>query len=235
MLKHMAISLMLTGMELSILSAQPAPPPPPPAAYSGPTQSLKATISQSNYGPDGEIDGFVCSNGALLRIPPQWASQLESVARPGEAVTIQGYVSTAPSGMQVIEAQSLSIAGHSFSVVPPSQPVPYASKGVIKRLNYGPAGDVNGFVCSNGVFARTPPSGTGSDSVLKPGANIAFSGFEHTTPFGKTVVDVQSITVNGQTIAMNVMPPDPTGPAERGPRGPRGAVPPPPPAAPQAQ
>ena len=148
-------------------------------------------------------------------------------------VNAQGYAATAVSGMQVIDVQTLSVAGHSFSMVQPSPPAPYAGNGVIRRLNYGPQGEIDGFVLQNGLFAKTPPFGASNNSVLKPGASIALSGFAHTTPFGKTVVDVQSITVNGQTIALNTVPPEPppAGPGRR--PGPGSAdAPPPPPAGP---
>lgn len=239
-MKYLAICVLLAGAGLDVVEAQPAPPPPPATGNPAPLQSVTGTVSQLNYGPEGEINGFVCSNGVLLHIPEDWAPRLENVTHAGQSVRAQGYVMTAASGMQVIDVQTLSMAGRSFSVVQPSQPAPYAGNGVIQRLNYGPQGEINGFVCSNGLFAKTPPYGANNDSVLKPGANIALSGFAHTTTLGKTVVDVQSITVNGQTIALNTVTPEPPGPglARRGPRSADAPPPPPagpPPAPPQAQ
>ncbi len=114
----------------------------------------------------------------------------------------------------------------------PAAPAPYAGKGVIRSLNYGPQGEVNGFVFESGIIALTPPTGTGAASVVKPGVSTSVSGLARTTPSGRTVVDVQTITVNGQTIAMNPAPPPPGGPGPRldhGPgRGPLPAAPPPP-------
>ena len=137
--------------------------------------------------------------------------QLELLAKPGETAEITGVVasgSVAPgSGMRIIHPQTLRVAGKVFTAGQPSSPAPWAGSGVIRQLNYGAQGEVNGFVLQNGVIARTPPFGATDISVLKPGASIALSGFAAATPSGRTVVEVQSITVNGQTIAMNVAPP----------------------------
>lgn len=235
-MKHLAICTLILGSGLNLLEAQP-PPPPPPAAPNAlaPVQNTSGSITQLNFGPEGDLDGFVLSNNTLVHIPPDWSARLDGVARAGPQVRVSGYVAPAASGLQVMDAQTLSMDGRNFSAVQPSQPAPFAGSGVIRRLNYGPQGEVNGFVLANGTFAKTPPFGASSDSILKPGSNITFSGFVHASPTGKSVVDVQSITVNGQTIALNAEPSAPIGPPRpRGPRG-RAAAPPPPPPPPSGE
>jgi hypothetical protein len=221
--------LLLAGFvahSATLLTAQPPPPPPLPLAAS----TVTGTISQLNYGPDGRVEGFVVTPNILVSLPPDWAIEVELLARTGNQVTAIGTFTPAPSGMQILEVQTLTVAGRTLTLAEPSPPVPYAASGIIRSLNYGRQGEVNGFVLENGILARTPPMGTSDVSVVKPGATISISGFARSTPGGRTVVEVQSITANGQTISMNAMPPAGPGPG-RGPMGRRGplAGPPPPP------
>jgi hypothetical protein len=67
-----------------------------------------------------------------------------------------------------------------------------------------PGGEIIGFVLQNSLIALTPPMGTNDLAVAKRGSAIAVSGFAHSTAGGKTVLEMQPITANGQTIAMNV-------------------------------
>jgi hypothetical protein len=199
--------------------------PPAPVPITGSTSSVTGSISQFNYGPDGRVQGFVVAPNTLVSLAPDWAMQVEVLAKVGDQVRASGIATPAASGMQIIQPQTLNVGGRTLDLTQPSPPAPYAGSGVIRSLNYGPQGEVNGFVLQNGVIALTPPMGTGDVSVVKVGASISVSGFARSTPTGRTIVDVQTITANGQTIAMNPPPPAP-GPG-RGPRG-RGAPPPPP-------
>jgi hypothetical protein len=200
--------------------------PPAPAPLTTATSSVTGSISQFNYGPDGRVQGFVVAPNTLVSLPPDWAMQLEFLAKVGDQVRASGFATPAASGMQIMQPQTLSVGGRTLNLAQPSPPAPYAGSGVIRALNYGPQGEVNGFVLQNGIIALTPPMGTSDVSVVKAGASISVSGFARSSPTGRTIVDVQTITANGQTIAMNP-PPAAPGPG-RGPRG-RGAPPPPPP------
>lgn len=204
--------------------------PPPPAQPQSQSTTLTGSISQFNYGPDGRIAGFVMAPNTLVNLPPDWAMQVEMLAKPGNSARVLGAVTTNAAGMQIVQPQSLEVAGKTLSLNPPSQPAPYAGSGTIRALNYGRGGEVNGFILQNGIIARTQPFGMSDLSVIKPGANISLSGFARSTPSGRTVVEVQSITANGQTIAMNMAPA--AGPGRGGPKGKRGrGGPPAPPAA----
>ena len=220
----------------ALLGQPPAPAPVLPAAAG----SVSGSISQFNYGHDGRVQGVVVAPNTLVLLPPDWAMQVELLAKLGDPVRATGFAAPAVSGIQIMQPQTLSVGGRTLNVAEPSLPAPYAGTGVIRSLNYGPQGEVNGFVLQSGIIVLTPPIGTGDVSVVKPGANISVSGFARTTPTGRTVVEVQTITANGQTIAMNPVPPGPGGPGGPRPgRGPgrdpgRGAVPPPPPPPPPA-
>ena len=209
--------------------------PPPPAGLT-PAAAITVTggISQFNYGPNGRIEGFIVAPNTLVSLPPDLGVQVALLAKTGDSVSASGPVTLAASGMQLMDPQTVKVGGRTLSLTEASAPSPYAGSGVIRSLNYGRAGEINGFVLDSGIVALTPPMGTGEFSVVKTGASIAVSGFAHSTPGGRTVVEVQSITGNGQTIAMNRTPrkgPD-GGAPDAGPAGPRGSqgAPPAPPA-----
>jgi len=178
------------------------------------------------------VEGFLVAPNTLVLLPPGWGMQIEMLAKRGDSVKVTGVAGPVASGLQAMDAQTITVAGRTFSFVEPAQPAPYTGSGVIRQLNYGREGEVNGFVFANGIIAGTPPFGASDISAIKPGVAIALSGFARITPTGKTVVDVQSITVNGQTISLAyAAPAPPPGPGRggRGSREGRGGPPPPPP------
>lgn len=230
------IALLIAVCSSTLITAQPPPAPPPAITASTPISTAAGAISQFNYGPDGRATGFVIAPNTLVPLLPDWAIQIEMSAKIGGQARASGPVTASPSGMQLMRAQTLTVAGRTLTMTAPSRPAPYAGSGVIRALNYGPGGEINGFVLQNGMIAMTPPMGSSAVTVVKPGASIALSGFARSTPNGKTIVQVQSITANGQSIAMNMAPmggppaPQPDRPrADRRPAAPAPAAAPPPP------
>jgi hypothetical protein len=90
------------------------------------------------------------------------------IVKPGDQVRVAATIPPSPSGMQIIEPQSVNIASKNFNLLQPAEPVPYAGSGVIGQLNYGRNGEVNGFLLREGMLARTPPFGRSDLSVLQP-------------------------------------------------------------------
>ncbi|MGH9582343.1 MAG: hypothetical protein ACRD4O_05360 [Bryobacteraceae bacterium] len=226
MTKQIAIFTVAICTSAGLASAQPPAPPPAGAAPAATNPvTVSGAISQLNYGPDGSIDGFVLSGNTLVYLAPVWAMRLSSTIKPGEQVSATGQAVPASSSMRILDAQTLQVDGKTLSMPQPGAPAPYIGTGTIRQLNYGPQGEVNGFVLQNGMIAQMPPFGANANSILKPGMRIGVSGFEEAAPSGATVIHVQSIGVNGQTLNFNAPPPAPMG-------GPAGAPPPPPQAPP---
>ena len=95
----------------------------------------------------------------------------------------------------------------------------------IRQLNYGPDGEIDGFLGRNGTLVHVPPAAvTQFGQSLKAGASVTYSGYTHTGMTGRTIVDTQALTVNGQTVVVESAGPSPRPPA------PPPAGPPPPPA-----
>lgn len=142
----------------AVLFAQ-APPPPPPQqpGVLGSSASVSGRISQLNYGPEMEVTSFLVNGNTLVTFPPHVGLTAESVLKTGENVQVTGYGSTTPTGMQRIELVSLSAEGRTLSVPQPGLFTSYSGSGTVKQLNYNREGDVDGFLLSNNVFAKTPP------------------------------------------------------------------------------
>ena len=151
-------SQILFGMLICSAALLVAQPPPPAAFASAPVTTVTGSISQFNYGPDGRVGGFVMTPNTLVNLPPDWALQVEMLARTGSQAKVMGQLTPTVSGMQMVQPQSLEVAGKTLTLAVPSQPAPYAASGVIRSLNYGAQGEINGFVLQDGVIARTPRS-----------------------------------------------------------------------------
>lgn len=98
-----------------------APPPPRAAAYQqGPPITVRDTVRQLNYGPEGEISGFLLSNGTQVNFPPETGEQFSSLGKSKSEVTINGYARQSAAGRTILDATSITANGQTISV--PAQP-----------------------------------------------------------------------------------------------------------------
>jgi hypothetical protein len=98
---------------------------------------------------------------------------------------------------------------------------PFSSNGTIRSWNYGPSGDVNGFILDRNVLVMLPPDfGATLLSMGRIGSRVGISGYGRSGVNVPTVVDAQMLTVNGQTLNIGAMP--------GGSQPPSAGVPPPP-------
>ena len=210
-----------------------SPPPAGPPAQGGVYTTLSGSISQFNYDRDAEIEGFLFKNNTLVHLPPRVAQRIGTSIRAGDTIQITGYAQTSPAGMQTIEAVSIQdrTTGKSFSVPQPGGAAPYSASGRIQQLNYGRDGAINGLLFDNGTFASIPPFSASNPSSIRVGTTVAYTGYARSTISGRTVVDAQTVTINGQPLALGMAGPD-RGPGAPPPPpvGPRGPGAPPPPA-----
>jgi hypothetical protein len=206
---------------------RPAPPPPPPgpAPFAAPVpapapapvslgapKTMSGTISQLNYNPEGDIEGFVVNGSMLVHLPPPMLRAAEGLHK-GDGIEVQGLEHSSGAGLSVLEAQSIQdrTSNKKLALPSPGGPAPYASSGKVQQLNYGPDGAINGFLLDNGTLATMPPFSASQPSAVRVGSSVSVAGTARATMSGRTVVDVQTITVNGQSIAFNrpIAPPRP--------------------------
>ena len=211
------------------------PPPGQAPVQAGTYTNVSGTISQLNYDREAEVEGFLLSNNTLVHLPPRAATRIGVTVRKGDNVQIAGFAQTSPSGLQSIEAQSIQdrTSGKTLTVPQPGAAAPFSGSGRIQQLNYGADGAVNGFVLDNGALATVPPFSASNPSSIRVGAPVSYSGYARSTMSGRTVVDVQMLSVNGQVLTMGPVgtaggpgapppPPPGAGPGPAGPTGPGG-------------
>jgi hypothetical protein len=103
----------------------------------------------------------------------------------------------------------------------------YSSRGTIKAFNLGPNGETNGLILSDGTAVFFPvETGDQLRASIKEGSRITFTGVSRPGASNRLVVDAQSITANGQTFTIAVVPPPPPGESDAA--GLAGPPPPPP-------
>jgi hypothetical protein len=104
-----------------------SPPPPPPA--NGPTPfaqtTRQGTIRAFNSGPNGETNGFILNDGTAILFPPEMGDQFRATVKEGSRISVMGMSRSGPSGRMVVNAQTISANGQTFTVpVPPPLPPP---------------------------------------------------------------------------------------------------------------
>jgi hypothetical protein len=238
-----AMALTLTGMSAAQArkGRRQAGPPPAPA-QTGVYTTSSGSIVQFNYNRDAVVEGFLLNDHTLVHLPPNAAGVIGPTLHVNDNLEVAGYANTGANGVRTLEAQQIKdkTSGKTFAAPQPGPAAPYSGSGRIQQLNYAPDGAVNGFLMDNGTLAELPPFSAANPSSVKPGAAVSFSGYARSTVTGRTVVDLQSLSINGQTLTIAapaagapVAPPPPPGapPAPNGPAD-EPAPPPPPPGGP---
>lgn len=206
-----------------------ASPQVPPAPVTGTYTNTSGTVVQFNYNRDGEVEGFLLSDNTLVALPPAVASRSSALVHTGDTVQVTGLMQGSPTGFRTIQAQGLQdrTSGKTLTIPQPGAAAPYSGSGSIQQLNYGPDGSVNGFVLDNGTMALVPPFSATKPSSIRVGATISYNGYARNTSSGRTVVDVQTLSINGQTVRLDaaapvapVAPPVPNAPPPVPPTGP---------------
>jgi hypothetical protein len=179
--------------------AMPAPPPgPAPAALAEERTavSAKGTVSRFLTNPDGDVDGFLMSDGALVRFPPHLSAQLTSTLRPGDNVQIDGWrdaggnlkaqrITDARSGQQLVDTPPL----------PGTQPLPRELRGAglaqlsvqgqVEHITTAPRGEPDGVILADGtVIKLTPPVAQQFPRLVQTGAKVSAQGYGTRNQYG---------------------------------------------------
>ncbi|APP86677.1 hypothetical protein ABQZ99_001240 [Xanthomonas hortorum pv. vitians] len=218
----------------------PAPPmpPAPPAPVAATPVSVTGTVERFMLNPNGEVDGLWLRDGTQVAFAPHLSGELQAAVRRGDAVTVQGY---RLGSLPVLRASSIRSTRGGREVVdrppttaamPPAPPAPAAltplqAEGRIERLVYGPGGETNGALLSDGTLVRMPPHlALQFGDLLRTGAPLSVSGFGVATATGRAIEATQLGRDRASQRAL-FSPPRPDGPVPPAP-----PTPPVPPAAP---
>ncbi|MCL1528884.1 hypothetical protein A7D16_11255 [Xanthomonas nasturtii] len=219
-----------------------APPPPPmppapPAPVAATPVQVNGTVERFMLNPNGEVDGLWLRDGTQVAFAPHLSSELQAAVRRGDAVAVQGY---RLGSLPVLRASSIRSTRGGREVVdrppsaalPPAPPAPAAltplqAEGRIERLVYGPGGETNGALLSDGTVVRMPPHlALQLGDLLRTGAPLSVRGFGVATTAGRAIEATQVGRDRASQRAL-FNPPRPDGPLPPAP-----PAPPVPPAAP---
>ncbi|KVD94999.1 hypothetical protein WS63_01960 [Burkholderia stagnalis] len=178
------------------------PPPAPLPAGAGNDIAADAlvsgTLSRLTINPEGEVDGFVLTDGTLVGLPPHLGTQLIALARPGERVTVAGERRFGDDiRARVVRNDG---TGASLSDQPPA-PAAHAPpalrgvnlarlgvSGVVRRVTRAPRGEPDGVMLDNGTIVKlTVPAAQQFGGLLVPGAHVAAVGYGTRNAYGEAL------------------------------------------------
>jgi hypothetical protein len=230
----------------AVQPGQPAPPPPgpgdqPPVPPGRTVEQAAVQFSGSivgyNYGPKGNYESVLLKSGDKLsqvNFPPDAGGVIAQAARVGDNVQVTATPDMGMPDHGVYELVSLTPAnGQPLTIAGPDAWRVQHVDGVVKSVNYGRRGEVNGAVLDDGDFVHLGPEGA-TLIRLSVGQKLAIDGYTRPMLAGHNVIEADS--VNGTSVRTAPPPPPPDGPAGPRPRGrgPRpGDAPPPPPPGPR--
>lgn len=228
----MVVALVLGAMQLGwtqpapapLVPARPATPPLPlppapiqPVSPGQPTPTVSGSVQQYLLTPHGEVEGLLLTDGTVVRFPPYLSAALASTVKPGDAVTVAGFVVSTIAQGQAVKALTITNTATGQTVIdqpPASRPLPpelrgptltpLTVRGTVAHFNVNDHGDVDGLILGSGEQVKfPPPNGATVVMVLgqQPGATVQATGYGTRNAFG-TVVDANALTVGSQTIAL---------------------------------
>lgn len=175
------------------------PPPPPgggPLADAGVAITAQGTVSRFLTNPDGDVDGFLTSDGMLVHFPPHMGTQLTSMVRPGDNVQISGWrnaagnltaqrITDTRSGQQLVDqppqpgAQRLprELRGAGLSRL--------SVQGQVVHVTTAPRGEPDGVILADGtVIKLTPPIAQQFAALVQTGARVSAQGYGTRNQYG---------------------------------------------------
>ncbi|OXI15374.1 hypothetical protein CFB43_33175 [Burkholderia sp. AU15512] len=186
--------------------AMPPPAPPRPHALVPAVPGndtarhalVSGTLSRLTINPEGTVDGFVFSDGTLVRLPPHLGSQLTALVKTGDRVTVAGERRIDDEiRARVVRNDG---TGASLSDQPPAPvaPVPpmlrgvnlarLSVSGVVRRVTRAPRGEPDGVMLDSGAIVKlTVPAAQQFGALLVPGERVAAVGYGTRNAYGEAL------------------------------------------------
>jgi hypothetical protein len=149
---------------------RPGPLTPPPGETSAAvTTTIQGTVRSASYGPAGDVNGILLDQGTEVHVPPDQASQLNSLAPIGAPIQASGWIHTGPLGDTHVDATTITNLNNratmSFQTPPPPP---------------GPGSPPPGPPDPNAAGAPPPPPPAPLAAAPQPGPVSSSSGTETT-------------------------------------------------------
>jgi hypothetical protein len=180
--------------------APPVPPPAPTPSMAKQQSSITSgTISRFVINPEGDVDGFILADGALVHFPPHMSSQLVALVRRGDVVRIVGL----RDGAGNVNAQQITSERTVQQLIDQPPPVdvqraPPALRGAglvklsvsgtVMRVTTAPQGEPDGVILKDGTIIKMPPPVAQQfANLLRPDAVIAARGYGTRNQYGEAL------------------------------------------------
>ncbi|WP_322033860.1 hypothetical protein [Paraburkholderia sp. J76] len=177
-----------------------APPPPSaiapaPLADAGAALIAQVVVARFLTNPDGDVDGFLTSDGMLVHFPPHMGPQLTAMVRPGDHVQVSGW--RGPGGNLAAQRIADTRSGQQLVDQPPAGPPPLppelraaalsrlSVQGQVAHVTTAPRGEPDGVILADGtVIKLTPPIAQQFPALLQTGANVSAQGYGTRNQYG---------------------------------------------------
>jgi hypothetical protein len=226
------IALMLAAGSLAIasqmLKADPPagdPPPPPATRPAEQADTLSGTVDALNLNAGGMPNAIILKDSSShimqVNFPPFASMAVSAAVAVGDQVTLTAVPRKSMPDHPLYELVTLSGAKDQHVTVPrPGDDQTVHVDGVVKRLNYGHEGEVDGAVLESGEFVHVGPR-EAEQLNLAVGRKLAVDG--HARPAMTNVKVIDATSVNG--VEIKRPRPERGGPGEPGgPGGPDGGM-----------
>jgi hypothetical protein len=120
-------------------------PPPPLAMGAGPSGPLPGLMEVQGrvrtllHGPEGDVNGALLDDGAVLRLPPPEAYRFASLLQPGQMIVAAGTAMVTAMGT-VLEAQQIGASREQLSLVDAPPSAGFGPPGPPPPAGFGPPG-----------------------------------------------------------------------------------------------
>ncbi|WP_118181187.1 hypothetical protein [Paraburkholderia phosphatilytica] len=203
----------------------PVAPPPPlegdPRADAGVAVSAQGTVARFLTNPDGDVDGFLTGNGALVHFPPHMGTQLTSMVSVGDNVQVSGWRNAA--GNLTAQRITSTRSGQQLVDQPPqagAQPLPRELRGAalsrlsvqgqVAHVTTAPRGEPDGVILADGtVIKLTPPIAQQFPALVQTGAKVSAQGYGTRNQYGTALQATAFGTPGNLTRLYARLPPAP--------------------------
>lgn len=194
---------------------KPDPKHDKPKAKLHPLAPYTGTVSEYGANPDGIYDRFTLDTEGkeqTVKFPPHFGQALHAAAQPGAAITVLGYLHTAPKGDEHLHLASLDVAGQTLRPVPAGPAAEaFAIEGKVTELLLDPKGQLRAVrLAGEPAELRFPPHlGKELADHLKADAQVQASGQrradrpgELRAPGSPAPLQLELLTVGGQSFLL---------------------------------
>ncbi|MCR4471495.1 hypothetical protein [Burkholderia sp. SCN-KJ] len=160
----------------------------------------RGRVTQFLLNPHGEIDGLILNGDFQIHVPPHLGRELVRHVEVGDRIRVRGV--KARDARMIAAVQLTGRDGVDLVDNGPAHAAPRLSQAARKTMEmsgevaftlYGPKGELNGALLTNGVALRMPPHAAAELSdYLRAGVHVMAWGHGVVTPYG-AVLEVNEI------------------------------------------